>query len=319
MRGASLYLGITLTALIAGSIEAVPQTPKPEGRGSADTPYSINISVDEVNLTFHASDFDGNPINDLLLGDLRLLDNGKSPRKILSFQTHLGLPIRAGILIDTSRSMRYTLRRDQAISIAYTRHLLHQQTDLAFVMRFDSEFKVIQDWTAEDALLSGSIGHIASDATSRMGGTVLYDAIYKACRDQFGKVSSTPTGNFILLFSDGEDNASHARLSDDIDICQKNHTAIYVFSPEEKSHFASTGQKTLAELSAKSGGRIFYDQTEASIQNDLRLIEADQRSQYRLIYKPSNLKPDGSFHRIKLDSPTRGGVITVRSGYYAPH
>jgi len=35
------------------------------------------------------------------------------------------------------------------------------------------------------------------------------------------------------------------------------------------------------------------------------------------VYKPAKIKADGSFHRIQLESPSRGGVITVRSGYYA--
>jgi Ca-activated chloride channel homolog len=313
MRGHSLYLGIALSALSIGV--SCPQTTTQ----NPTAPYTISVPADEVSLTFHASDFNNIPISDLQLSDLRLLDNGRQPRKILAFDSHLNLPIRAGILMDTSRSMLHDLRLNRIIATTYTQHLLHQQTDLAFIMRFDSQWKVLQDWTADEALLDDGIGHIASDQASRLGGTVIFDAIYTACRDQFGKVDTIPTGNFILVFSDGEDNASHARLSDDIDICQQNHTAIYVFSNETKSHFPSAGQKTLIELSSKSGGRVFYDQTETGIMNDLRIIEADQRSQYRLVYKPSNLKPDGSFHHIKLDSPTRGGIITVRSGYYAPH
>ena len=57
--------------------------------------------------------------------------------------------------------------------------------------------------------------------------------------------------------------------------------------------------------------------TRETIWNDLRVIDANLRSQYRLVYKPQHFKRDGSFHRIKLDSPTRGGFITTRSGYYA--
>jgi VWFA-related protein len=147
------------------------------------------------------------------------------------------------------------------------------------------------------------------------GGTALFDSIYKACRDQFG-TDDPLAGNFILLFTDGIDNASHTRLEDDIDICQKANVAIYVFSVDSKSIF-SDGQKTLNKLSTQTGGVIFFDQTRDSIWNDLRIIDANLRSQYRLVYKPGNFKRDGSFHRIKIDSPARGGVITARSGYYA--
>ena len=62
----------------------------------------------------------------------------------------------------------------------------------------------------------------------------------------------------------------------------------------------------MAELAAKTGGRVFYDDdSEAGIDNDLRTIEADLRNQYRLIYKPAELKRDGSYHRIELKGPER--------------
>jgi len=303
-----------LSVIIALPI-AFSQTPK----APVPTPdsYTLNVAVDEVSLTFHAADFHGIPMDDLKLDDLRILDNGKRPRQIVSFEAHQNLPVRFGILMDTSRSMLDYLPRNQAIANQYLTHLFHKQTDRAFLMRFDSESKVLQDWTSEGHALTASLHNVASDSASRMGGTALFDSIYKACRDQFG-TKDPLHGNFILLFTDGIDNASHARLEDDIDICQQANVAIYTFSTEPKS-FLSDGQKILNKLSAQTGGVLFFDQTRETIWNDLRVIDSNLRSQYRLVYKPQHFKRDGSFHRIKLDSPTRGGVITTRSGYYATH
>jgi Ca-activated chloride channel homolog len=281
----------------------------------ADKPFTLSVAVDEVSLTFHAADFHGVPIDDLKLTDLRLLDNGKKPRQILSFEAHQGLPVHFGILIDTSRSMLGHLARNQAIANEYLTHLLHKQTDRAFVMGFDFDSKVVQDWTADNDALGDSLRNISNGHNSRLGGTALFDSIYKACRDQFGAANPLG-GNFILLFTDGIDNASHARLEDDIDICQKANTAIYIFSAEPKT-FLSDGKKTLVALTAQTGGTIFFDQTREAIWADLRIIDANLRSQYRVVYKPQHFKRDRSFHHIKLDSPTRGGVITTRSGYYA--
>jgi hypothetical protein len=47
-------------------------------------------------------------------------------------------------------------------------------------------------------------------------------------------------------------------------------------------------------------------------------VEADLRNQYRLVYRPAELKHDGSFHRIELKAPDRVDSLHVRSGYYAP-
>ncbi|WP_158944008.1 VWA domain-containing protein [Granulicella sp. S190] len=303
-----------MLSVISGPIlfSQTPKAPLP-----APDSYTLRVAVDEVSLTFHAADFHGIPMDDLKLDDLRILDNGKPPRQIVSFEAHQNLPVHFGILMDTSQSMLEYLPRNQAIANQYLTQLLRKQTDRVFLMRFDSESKVLQDWTSEGETLTASLHSVSSDHASRLGGTALFDSIYKACRDQFG-TNDPLNGNFILLFTDGIDNASHARLEDDIDICQQANVAIYTFSIEPKS-FLSEGQKILTKLSNQTGGVLFFDQTRETIWNDLRVIDSNLRSQYRLVYKPQHFKRDGSFHRIKLDSPTRGGVIITRSGYYATH
>jgi Ca-activated chloride channel homolog len=299
---------------LAGIVSvALAQTAKAP---STDQPYVINVSVEEVSLTFHAADFHGVPIDDLKLSDLRLRDNGKPPKQIVSFTPSKNLPVRIGVLMDTSRSMLGYIRHNRLVATEFLEQLFQPQHDSGFLMRFDSQTKILQDWTSNRVLLASGLRTIASDSNSRIGGTVLFDSIYKACRDQFRPTVTTTAGNFIMLFSDGIDNASHARLEDDIDICQKANTPIFVFSDESTALF-SDGQKVLRELATKSGGAIFFDETPEAILHDLHVIDANLRSQYRLVYKPKSLKRDGSFHRIKLDSTTRGGVITTRSGYYA--
>ena len=103
-----------------------------------------------------------------------------------------------------------------------------------------------------------------------------------------------------------------------VDACQRTSTAIYSFRAEPKESLFSGSGTTLTELAAQTGGRVFHDNgSEEDIYEDLRVIEDDLRSQYRLIYKPAGLKHDGSFHRIELKAPERVDKITIRSGYYA--
>lgn len=284
-------------------------------------PYRLSVSTDEVSLTFHAADAHGLSINDLKLEELRLLDNGKPPRRILAFQSLQDLPIRAGILIDTSQSMAEHLPGDRATSIKYAQQLFRQQTDQAFVMDFDFLSSITQPWTSDTNALIAAIryGRVIAGGGSRLGGTAMFTAIYQACLNQFGRINNTASANFILLFSDGEDNASRASLKQAIDMCRRTNTAIYAFRAESNSSLFSAGPKTVADLASESGGRVFFDDdSEAKINDDLHIIEADLRNQYRLVYKPAELKPDGSFHRIEVKAPERVDSITIRSGYYAP-
>lgn len=282
-------------------------------------PYSLSVSVDEVVLTFHAADAHGLAINDLKLEELSLLDNGKPPRRILAFQLLQDFPIRAGILMDTSESIEEHLAGYRAISIKYAQQLLRQQTDQAFVMDFGRLSKITQPWTSDPVALTTGIRRVTAGGERRFAGTAIFDTIYRACLYQFGKIDHAASGNFILLFSDGEDNASSLSLKDAVDTCQRTNTAIYTFRTDSKSSFGPTGPRTLAELASETGGRVFNDDdSEAGIFDDLRTIAADLRNQYRLVYKPAELRHDGSFHRITLKAPERIDSIIVRTGYYAP-
>ena len=285
----------------------------PHAFAQTDAPYRLNVSVDEVILTFHAADARGLPINDLQLSDLTLLDNGIPPAKILDFHLQQNFPIRAGILIDTSASMSSHRYRDQSIATEYAQQLLRQQTDQAFVLNFDRTTHLIQSWTSNPTTLTSAIHTIPHG--DPLGGTALFDALYAACRTQFGEIDHRTSGNFILLFSDGEDNASFLDLETAVDMCQRTNTAIYAFTPNP----SSPGIPTLAQLAAQTGGALFHDDASTTdIFADLRTIEASLRNQYRLVFRPASLAHDGAFHPIVLATPDRVATLTIRSGYYAP-
>jgi Ca-activated chloride channel family protein len=307
---------LLLVALSIHALPAAPQTSAPDAQNP--TPYRLRVAVDEVVVTFSAADARGLPINDLRLDELTLLDNGKPPRKIVAFQPLRDRPIRAGFLMDKSQSIDPYLTASRAIAAKYTQRLLRQQTDQAFVMDFASLSAIAQPWTSNPAAITAGL-RAFTNVRNGIAGTAVFDAVYRTCLGQFGHIEHTASGNFILLFSDGEDNASHATLKDAIDECQRANTAIYAFRSLPGAGFFSSGTRTLADLASQSGGHFFIDEgSDAAIDDDLRLIEADLRNQYRLIYKPADFRHDGSFHRIELTAPVRVDRIGIRIGYYAP-
>jgi len=279
------------------------------------TPYSMKVDVDEVELTLHATDAQGLPVNNLRSDELTLLDNEHPPRRIVAFQSLRDLPIRAGILIDTSSSMEQTRPADQAIALAYAQRILEQKTDQAFVMSFGRRYQMRQSWSSDPVTLASAIRQVNISPST----TTIFDAIYATCRYQFGKLPHDTSGNFILLFSDGEDDASYLPLQTAADMCQKTNTAIYVFRADAPSGSFSSGLGILSQLATLTGGRVFRDSASPSeIEEDLRIIQANLRNQYRLIYNPAEMKHDGAFHRIVILSPDRVATVNVRSGYYAP-
>lgn len=281
----------------------------------ADQPYTLNVAVNEVKVTFHVADSKGDPVEHLKKSDVQLTDNGKPQGRFVAFHEYSDLPIRVGFLIDNSPSMNDQLQRTQAIATELATQFFRPNSDRAFVMGFGIDNRVTQDWTGDSNAVSQGITAALSRESYEREGTAMFDAVYKACRDNFPGEAAALSGNFILLFTDGEDNSSHVWEAEAVDMCQRARTAIYVFDPEWKAR-ASRGQQILEDLVSQTGGRVFYE-SKLSVHDALAETVSDMRYQYELIYSPPALKRDGSFHKIKIRCTRPHSQIQSRSGYYA--
>jgi VWFA-related protein len=269
-------------------------------------------------LTFNAKDANGLPINNLKAGEVRVWDNGAFPRRIVAFDELVNRPIRAGILLDTSESMNGALRGNKAIAEQFVGRLFRQKSDEAFVADFGYGSDLIQTWTGDISLLLRGVETARANANAP-GGTALFNAVYRACSSSFQNADPTATGNFILLFSDGEDNTGLTTADEAARACQRSNTQIFAFVPASAEQRVSTGPRTLRELAAKTGGRVFLaDDSEQAVWKDLKTIESEMRNQYRIVYNAANFKHDGAFHSIVLQLPDRVSRVEVRSGYFAP-
>jgi len=316
MHPQCVICGFLIFALFADAHCTMAQTNAAEAQNAS--PLNFNVSVDEVSLTFHASDVRGLPVANLKLNDLTIYDNLKRPGKVLVFQSLRDAPIRVGILLDTSESMEGFISRGQAVSIEYVQRLLRPQTDHAFVEDFGYVSRIIQPWTSSPFALANGIGEATAGRDNPRPGTALFDTVYSACLYQFGKSDSLASGNFILLFTDGEDNTSHVDLKDVVNICQRANTTIYAFRPEPNQD-SSSGPRNLGLLTSGTGGRVFHlDNSEAGIYKDLSTIDSGLRNQYWMVYRPAELKHDGKFHEIYVGAATDNITIDARTGYYAP-
>jgi VWFA-related protein len=175
-------------------------------------PYVLKVHTDEVALTFHALDEKERAVTDLTVADLRLRDNGHPPARITLFVHHQNLPLRLAILFDESESMQgvYDPRK---VANLVAQDAIHDTRDQALIMRFDFEANVEQDWTRDPLRLIAAAAHVTAKNGSRLGGTAIWDSIYRACRDHIPAQTpgSETTSNAIILFTDGIDNQSHAR------------------------------------------------------------------------------------------------------------
>jgi VWFA-related protein len=297
------------------AIPAQPNAQQPQnGQKPDDKQYTITTSVNEVDLVFTVTDKHGRFIKDLQQRDFALLDDQKAPAQVYSFSQQTNLPLRVGIVIDTSTSIRQRFQFEQQAAAEFLFKIIQPKSDKAFVMGFDVTPDYKQDWTNNIDLLNVGVNALRSG-----GGTALFDAMYSACRDKLLDVSrgQEPVRKAIVLVSDGDDNQSHAYLTDAIKECQRAETIVYAISTNV-SPSRDRGDDTLTKIAEATGGRAFFPKRLEDISLNFADIEDELRSQYALVYKPADFIANGAFRTIYLFCLDRKYTVRARQGYFAP-
>jgi VWFA-related protein len=328
------FVTFTLAAAIfAASLHAQqpatpPQPTQPAQAPAAQQPAAQNgeqvdvnaptivINANEVNLIFTVTDKSGRYKPDLKQSDFALLDDQKAPVKVNAFHQQINLPMRVGIVIDASTSIRSRFQFEQQSATAFLLDVLKARSDRAFVMGFDVTPTVTADWTNDVDKLESGVNRLRPG-----GGTALFDAVYTACRDKMLDVSrgQEPVRKAIVLISDGDDNQSRVRPDEVIKECERAETIIYAISTNWTPS-RGKGDKVLTEMAESTGGQVFFPPSVEEMSKSFHDIEEELRSQYALTYTPADFKYDGSFRSIYLYCNDRHYIVRAKKGYFAtPH
>ena len=288
---------------------------RPAGQTSPppdDAVTTIRVQANEVNLIFTVNDKKGRFITGLKRENFGLLDDGRPPVAVIGFRQQTNLPLRVGIMIDTSSSIRQRFQFEQDSAVEFFLQIMHR-SDRAFVEGFDIDTNMAQDYTNSVDLLNQGIRKLRPG-----GGTALYDALYKTCRDQMLTLrGDEAVRKALILVSDGDDNYSRATQADSIKECQRAETIVYTISTNV-SPSKDKGDETLKIISDATGGQAFYPTKIEDVATGFHNIEEELRSQYSLQYRPADFKADGGFRTIYLQATDPRYHVRTRKGYFAP-
>lgn len=283
---------------------------------NADEPQALitlHARVNEVNVLFIATDKHGKFVRDLNQNDFSILDDHKPPQAILNFRKETDLPLHLGLLVDVSGSVGSRFDFEQEAATTFMQHTLRAHYDKAFVMGFNSHSQVAQDFTDNVTLLSAGVRKLHDG-----GGTALYDAVYRACKDKFLKDRpERPVRKAIIIVSDGEDNQSEFSKAQAIEMAQRAEVIIYAISTDD-SGLVMRGDKVLEQLAEATGGRAFFPFKMKDITHSYAAIEDELRSQYVVSYKPADFDADGRYRSIEISSLKKDLQVRARKGYFAP-
>ena len=289
------------------------QTPvPPTGEEALPQAPTLQLFSREVDLFFAVTDKRGNFVTGLQQQNFGLLDDGRPPERVIRFVQQTNLPLRIGIMIDTSSSIRQRFPFEQQAAIDFLLQVMHP-VDRAFVEGFDVQTDIEQDFTNRIDLLDSGISRLRPG-----GGTALYDSLYKTCRDQMLTLQQTAdVRKAMILVSDGDDDYSRATEDDAIKMCQRAETIVYTISTNTGPS-RDKGDDVLLRISDATGGRAFFPKRIDDVSEGFLNIEAELRSQYSLVYVPANFKQDGSFRTIYLQCLDPRYTVRAKKGYFAP-
>lgn len=288
----------------------MPAQSSSTGNGQSKLP-SITTQVDLVNVVFTVMNDEGKFVKDLTQNQFRILDNNKPPREITSFEAQTGLPLRVGLLVDASNSIRDRFKFEQQAAIEFVQQSLIPETDKAMVLAFDEIYEVMQDFTNDLDKLSNGIRKISAG-----GSTALWDSVYYACREKLMKEdSAAPVRKVIVLISDGNDTASRVYRKEAIDMAQRAEVAIFTISTSLGTT-NSEGDHNLQLLADATGGRAFFPTQLQDVENAFVSIQHELRSQYAVSYKPQDFVPNGQYRTISIKTLHHDYKVRAKKGYY---
>jgi len=281
--------------------------------------YSSEVTV--VSLLATVRDQDGRIIKNLTQDDFVLEDDGV-PQKIRYFTFESGLPLKIGLLVDTSRSETSRLDSERGASFTFLDRVLRAGNDQAFVARFDQRAAVLSGLTSSREKLSSALDQLR---TPPGFGTVIFSAIRDCSKNVMQKEEGRKA---LILLTDGVDHFDHTSIGTAIEAAQGADCILYPIRIFDGWPLATPlgmaawrarlakAKKGLERMALETGGEEFEVSKHSTIEDIYTRIEETLRNQYSIGYVPDPAAQPGKYHGVKLSAKDPHLVVRSRTGYY---
>jgi len=348
----TLLIGMPGSGLLGQSAPATksnsPAKSSDDKTDPSKTDQTIRVEVNEVQIPFSVYDKKGDLVLDLTKEDFQIFEDGVQ-QEIRYFSAPSNLPLRFGLLLDTSSSTRQRLKfeKESAMQLGYyvlTNHPDHQ----GFLMTFAQTPEVVQDYTTDADNLTQAL-----DKLDASGGTALFDAIIEACEKNLRSAPGPGLPRRVLVvFSDGDDNLSKHSLEQAVEVALRTEVRIFVVSANGYGQ-QSPGEDVLKRLVDETGGRIYsplenlpgaayatgyiskhqlYESQNSiytpgtgeyaselatSMTKALESIGDELTHQYAIGYIPKNITANNRFRSLEVRTRRKGVDIRTKKGYFS--
>jgi VWFA-related protein len=298
--------------------------------------FSADVKL--VNVLATVRDGDNRIVKDLTRDDFELFEDERR-QTIRFFAAESNLPLRVGLVVDTSGSLLRRLADERDASRTFFRQVIRPEQDRAFLIRFDREIELVQDLTGSHKELSRATDQLRGPALFRplrrpglppahrapptgacgTGLSAIRDAVALGCDEVLRKQRGRKA---LILLSDGLDGGSCTPLRGVVEAAHRAEAIVYTllfvdagFERMARRQGVGThpGKALMAQLAERTGGRMFLPGIDGSVAKAFAAIEEDLRNQYSIGYTPD--EPSPGFHQIRL-ATKRNYAVQARDGYY---
>jgi Ca-activated chloride channel homolog len=331
-RALRIAIPVFLSAVAVVSAQQPQTSAPPQAPPSNNWQGTIVRNVNLVDVLFSVVTKREKLVTDLNKEDFKVFDDNV-PQEIASFSQPTDLPLRIGMVLDTSNSIRERLKFEQDAAIDFLFNAIRRDRDQAFLMTFDDGPEIIKGFTGDSGDLRDTILKQRAG-----GGTALYDAIYTASEQLLNKSPLPPGPNpdvrrVLVVISDGDDNSSNRSRGAAVEMAQRAGVIIYAISTStewvntddqsdpskriNRKFEKGEGDHVLDQLAAETGGRAFFPYRIDDLGQSFLDIGDELRHQYALAYSPPGRTADGKYHTIRIQVDRKDLIIRARKGYYS--
>ena len=264
--------------------------------------YAERIDVDVVQVTVTVTDGRGRFVRDVPQSSFHVSEDGH-PQAITHFASE-DVPLELVAAVDISGSMASAMPRVKGAVKQFLGEVPPQ--DQVTLLGFNDNIFTLTRKTTDPAERTKAVDRLAP-----WGSTALYDVLLRGV-----EILGRQTGRkALVVFTDGEDQGSHATIKDVERRLQASDITLYMIG-QGRGVTMEPLKRIMERLSTPTGGRALFTDSAEDLQVAFADLLDELSNQYLLGYQSSNTRRDDAWRKIKVDVDGHHDV-RARQGYRA--
>jgi VWFA-related protein len=264
--------------------------------------YTETVDVDVVQVTVTVSDGRGRFIRGLPQSAFKVYEDNRL--QTISHFASENVPLELVVAVDISGSMTPAMPKLKKAVKEFLAAV--PASDQVTLLGFNDNIFALTRKTTDPAERVKAVDRLAP-----WGSTALYDVILRGT-DMLGRQTGRKA---LVVFTDGEDQGSHAAIADVERRLQASDVTLYMIG-QGRGVTMEPLKKIMNRLAAPTGGRALFTDSIDALHDAFGDLLDELSNQYLLGYAPANAAHDDTWRRIRVDVDGHHDV-RARQGYRA--